>query len=283
VKRGCLPAPATDPVRWDVGNGMHVLQAGPATAPVALLLHGLGSLAGEMMGALGAPLLARGFQVVAVDRPGYGRSRLCAGSSPAAQAEWLRQGLSALHLRPILVAAHSYGAAVALAYARAAPASLRLLLINPFCQPTRPAPAPLLRAAVAPLVGPWVRSALRGPAADTLVRRALAHCCAPDRPSGTLLGIPTQFLIQEPAFFAMARELRAFNGSLDWLNGPEAAAVGRTLVISGVDDRVIPAVRHGKWLARRAPQVVQHVVRGGHMLHHCRPPCISEALDELCR
>jgi pimeloyl-ACP methyl ester carboxylesterase len=272
-----------DLLRTDAANGMHALLAGAPEAPDALVLHGLGSLAGEMMSALAAPLLAAGFRVVAVDRPGYGRSRTAADSSPAAQAEWLVEGLRSLDVRPVLVAAHSYGAAVALAYARASTAALRLLLINPFCRPTRPAPVPLLRAAVAPIVGPWVRGALGGPGAGTLVGRALGRCCAPDPTCSALLDLPTAALTQDAAFFAMAGELRAFAGSLDWMDGYEADAVGRTLVVSGADDRVIPSIRHGDWLARRAADVVHRVVDGGHMLHHCRPGAIVAALEELYR
>jgi pimeloyl-ACP methyl ester carboxylesterase len=73
------------------GQRAHCVELGPAAAPLALLVHGLGGLAEEISAPLEQPLLAAGFRVLAVDRPGYGASdpQPANAMGPSAQAAWL--------------------------------------------------------------------------------------------------------------------------------------------------------------------------------------------------
>src|SRR4051794_4057520 len=95
------------------------LDRGPAEARIVLLVHGLGSIAEEIFQAVGPQLLAAGFRVIAIDRPGYGRSEALRtdAAGPAAQADWLAELIGALGIRISVIAAHSFGAAVALCLA----------------------------------------------------------------------------------------------------------------------------------------------------------------------
>jgi pimeloyl-ACP methyl ester carboxylesterase len=259
---------------------LHLLEAGPAEAPVALLIHGLGSVGQEMMAALRASLCRQGFRVVAVDRPGYGLSdpALKLAQGPIAQAAWLSDRLNGLGIEPRVIVAHSFGAAVGLCYARARQKPPAMVLINPFCRPTPPAFAPMLRAAVAPLVGGWVRAVLVRRAASRLVRRALRRACAPGKPTRQLEALCPQLLTQSAAVLAMAGELRSFNGDLRWLARRDVGALARTFILTALDDKVIPATRHGAWLAARLPCSEHHTTTGGHMLHHARPELVEAAV-----
>lgn len=259
---------------------LHVLEAGPPNAPVALLIHGLGSVGQEMMAGLRRGLCQQGFRVVAIDRPGYGFSDAAAETAegPVAQAEWLAERLAAVGIEPRVVVAHSFGAAVGLCLARACRRPAPMVLINPFCRPTRPAPAPMLRAAVAPVVGAWVRAMLFPWAASTLVRRALQRACAPRRPTRELEAMSPHLLARSAAVLAMAGELRRFNGDLAWLAGRNLSAMPRTVILTASDDQVIPATRHGGWLAAQLPDAEHHTTTGGHMLHHAKPELVQAAV-----
>jgi pimeloyl-ACP methyl ester carboxylesterase len=197
-----------------------------------------------------------------------------------AQAAWLSDRLAGLGIEPRVIVAHSFGAAVGLCYARSRPTPPVMVLVNPFCRPTRPAMAPLLRAAIAPLIGGWVRAVLVRRAATGLVRRALRRACAPRRPTRQLKALSPRLLTQSAAIFAMAGELRGFNGDLRWLAGRdvEVGALPRTLILTASDDQVMPALRHGAWLAARLPCSEHHIATGGHMLHHARPELVGAAV-----
>lgn len=277
------------PLRRDsrirVGPGAaQVLDRGPQDAPTVLLLHGLGSIAEEILTGLGPPLLKSGFRVIAVDRPGYGCSDALGGarSGPAAQADWLTSVLRALDLSVDIVVAHSFGAAVALCWSwRAAPRPDAIVLVNPFCKPTPPAAAPLMRLSVVPAIGPFVRRTVIPAIASPLVRAMVANACAPDPVPRTLKGLRPHILAKESAIMAMASELRDFNDDVAGLRAPSQGSVPRLLALSGAADRVIAGRAHAEWLQAMAPGVEHRCVDGGHMLHHVRPKVVVRAVQAL--
>lgn len=262
----------------------HVLDFGPAAAPPVLLLHGLGSMAQEISGALTGGLLEAGYRVIAPDRPGYGLSAPAPAGEmgPASQAAWLAAALKELQLDAILVVAHSFGAAVGLCLARLLKARLKgLVLVNPFCRPTPPAAAPLMRLAVAPVIGPWIRRVVVPVVAEPLVRWHVGKACAPEPLPPSLAALPPRLITQESALLGMAAELRAFNADLAWLSESARALDTPTRVLTGSRDQVIPARAHGDWLGQRLPNLRHSTVPTGHMLHHVRPEVVIEAARTL--
>lgn len=260
------------------GRAAHFTVVGPQGAAWVLLLHGLGTLAAEMTAALASPLVEAGFRVLAVDRPGYGFSDLAPvdAAGPAAQALWLTHLLEAVEVRPAVVVAHSFGAAVALWIETASAGKPPLVLINPFCRPTQPAAAPLLRLAVAPGVGPLIRRGLPA-AGGHLLKRSLARACAPDRLPASLAGLRATSVIHERSVLAMAGELRSYNADAERL--PTSGSARRQIaVLSGRHDRVIASRAHVEWLQCFAPQVEHRALCGGHMLHHTRPEAVLQAV-----
>jgi pimeloyl-ACP methyl ester carboxylesterase len=257
------------------------LECGPAEGRTVLLIHGLASISDEILIALCRPLVAAGFHVLAVDRPGYGGSEPLRGphAGPAAQAQWLASVLRAMRAEVSAVVAHSFGAAVALYLGEALgrpPGAL--VLVNPFCRPTPPAAAPLLRLSVAPGVGPIVRRKVCPALARPLVRAMLANACAPDPVPVALRELQPQMLTREAAILTMAAELRGYNADMGRLPARGGQIAGRVLALSGSRDRVIAGASHGEWLRRAIPQVEHRCVEAGHMLHHARPDLIAEAL-----
>lgn len=128
------------------------------SGPVVVFLHGCGSLAEEII----APL-PRGLrtEIIAPDRPGYGWSdRLPGGKAGMkSQAAWLHELLDTIGIESCLLVAHSLSAGMALWFAALAPhRTAGLLLVAPFCRPTRESFMPWLRLATPPLVGAALRA-----------------------------------------------------------------------------------------------------------------------------
>ena len=103
-------------------------KAGPQSAPVVLLLHGLGARASFWLPVI--PLLVdQGFQVYALDLPGFGNSESVAELyTPDVVGELVREFVEALHLSPVIVVGHSMGGTMAGSFAIADPASIKALV-----------------------------------------------------------------------------------------------------------------------------------------------------------
>jgi magnesium chelatase accessory protein len=84
------------------------------SGPAIVLIHGTGAATHSWRGVI--PLLAERFSVTAMDLPGHGftRGRLRGGPTLPGIAAALSDLLAALQVRPILLAGHSAGAAIAL-------------------------------------------------------------------------------------------------------------------------------------------------------------------------
>ena len=118
-----------------VGDGViHVVEraAQGVERGAILLIHGASGNHADMLNVLGDPLAARGFRVLAVDRPGLGWSSRFFGrmqSSPEAQAEIIRAAMAQKGATNALVVAHSLGGVIALAMALNAPHFVRGLVL----------------------------------------------------------------------------------------------------------------------------------------------------------
>jgi pimeloyl-ACP methyl ester carboxylesterase len=277
-----LPSPPAPPARNVTlrvgGLDVHAVTAG--RGPDVVLLHGLGGIAEEVM----APLafLARDYRLTAFDRPGYGSSGAVAPENMAQdrQAEWLAAALSAFFIRRPVIVAHSLSAGIALWYALRHPDRVSgLVLVSPYCRPTMPAAMPLLRLAVAPVVGRPVRLALpllaRG-----LKKPRLAAVFRPNRVPDYMAELPVEQAASPPSVLAMAAELRAYNRAMIPLALRVRRLRVRTVIVAGERDGVAETGRHAAWLASRLPESAGVSLSGaGHMAHHVRPAMVAAALE----
>jgi pimeloyl-ACP methyl ester carboxylesterase len=247
------------------------------SGPPVVVLHGLGSFGAETAAPLAA--LARDMRIVVPDRPGYGSSDFATGQDRT----WFGRMLRSRHIRRPVIVAHSIGAITALRYAVRHPADVAgLVLVAPFCKPTPPAFFPLLRLAVAPLIGGLVRRQVLPRLLRRLAPSHLDAVFAPAPVPASFGGLPLEKAAQPDVPLAMARDLRRFNRDVTSI----AALAGRArlpiVILAGTADRVIDSRAHAGWLARRAPMATLRVVPGaGHMLHHTHPDIVLAAVRDM--
>lgn len=244
-----------------------------------MVLHGLGSMARE----IAPPLLplARRYRLIVPDRPGYGGSaRLPRAGS---QITWLRSLLKTVGASRPIIAAHSIGASVALRYALRFPADVGgIVLMAPFCKPTRPARMPLLRLALLPLVGRLIRNYIVPPLAKWFGPNRLAAAFAPNRVPGYLRTLPLRDLVKSDPLLTSAEELFAFNAAMTARRNALRHLDLPAVVLAGDADRIADADVHAAWVAGRLPLARLERLPGvGHMVQHVRPDRVMQAIDDV--
>lgn len=263
----------------------HVIEGGGGDAPPVVLIHGSDGVALDWPVSPLWDQLAPHARLIAPDRPGHGHTPARPGTPVTVEVNVRRLAavLDALEVRePALLLGHSYGAAVALAFAARFPERVRgLVLVSPTAYPVPGLTRPL---AYVPLI----------PVLETLLTRVLLLPLG--RAVAWLEGgrafhpapIPPEWHAMMLAFSrrrgqvhalawenrTLARELAALVPSYPALHVPAA-------VLAGAHDRLTPAESHAVPLAASLPQAQLHLLPdGGHQLHWTHPAEVVRAVSE---
>ena len=145
------------------GARLHYIDAGDpgAGGAVLVLIHGNPGSVRDFE--LLMPALASRQRVIAIDRPGHGYSERpdVAAASPVAQARGIRAALAELGVRRPILVGHSWGGAVALAFALEFPTDVGgLVLLGTRAYPVDAPPDPLYVLLRRPIIGPLLRHTL---------------------------------------------------------------------------------------------------------------------------
>lgn len=266
----------------EIGNRkVHFLQIGEGKTTV-VLLHGFASLAQEVA----APFLAqKDVKFLAFDRPGYGFSDAITGDrkgGPACQARWLAEVLDAFGERNCILVAHSMGSAVALWLAARRPDLVsRLLLLAPFCRPTRKLGAALLYAAVQPGIGPLISEHLVPMVANRMGPTFLRSALFPDPVPKHLENFPFAYAGRPGALRTMAREYLGFQSEMAEFDRSHALR-SRISIVFGTEDRIALPDWHLDWIGSLKASMDVRMIEGvGHAPHHARPEVVHASLQAL--
>jgi pimeloyl-ACP methyl ester carboxylesterase len=223
-----------------------------------VLIHGTLTTLDDMALAL-SDLLAPGRRLIAVDRPGFGRSGRdrFSGAGIFAQARGLWRGLDQLGVERPIIVGHSFGASVAVAMAVLRPAAVAGVV------------------ALAPLVIPeWrLEHLIFGPRAwpgsgDLLAATAFPFDLAGE--AAATMRIGEDCLAVGPELLALLARVGALDVPLEILGGDSDLVVNNTL--------------HGRLLAALAPRARFSPLPGvGHMIHHAAPEVVAAAVERLER
>jgi len=238
-----------------------------ADQPTCLFVHGAGM--DHSVWTLQARYFAHhGYNAIALDLPGHGRSEGPPLPSIEAMGDWVAAALPALNIEQAVLVGHSMGALICLeAAARHQDSVKQLALLG--VAPAMPVHPGLLEAAEAgqALAPELMTSWGHGPAGHLGGNRA---------PGGWLMGQALRLFAKAPEG-VLYNDLSACNA---YDHGMEAAAKLRcpTLIVSASHDRMTPA-RQGEKLAGVIDDVHALVIEGsGHLMIVEKPDATLDAL-----
>jgi pimeloyl-ACP methyl ester carboxylesterase len=257
---------------WERGSGQPVV-----------LLHGASGNLRDWTFEL-APVIARRRRAIAFDRPGNGYSERPAerGGDPVVQARILRAAARALGAeRPILVG-HSWGAALAMAWALAFPEEVAGVVtvagaVMPWSEQPMLAEMIGLDRLLIGFYFSYLQSSRGG--VEGFVRRIFRPQTPPP---GYVEHVGGQLALRPETLAANMEDIAALNGALRRLSPGYARLDMPVEVISGTEDFIIRPKRQPIPFAAALRRPRLTLLEGvGHMAHHAAPGELLAALDRI--
>lgn len=268
------------------GGQLHVVELGDKRAPAVVIVHGASGNLLEPKLILGDRLSAR-YHVILVDRPGHGWSARpdgAADATPMRQAELIHQAVARLGVsRPLLVG-HSWGGALAVAYALKFSDDLSgLMLLAPVTHPWPGGVPGIYHVAAAPVIGPLLRYLLVAPAGQFLIAPGVAEVFAPQKPPPDFArNIHAELLLRPAEYLANAQDLVALHAAVTEMAPRYGAIKMPVTVIAGTADRTVYTDIHARAFAREVPQTRLIVLPGvGHMVAYAATDLVIAEIDRL--
>ncbi len=275
----------------DIGPGrLHCVEAspiGPERATV-LLVHGASGNFADPFAALAEPLVARGFRVISVDRPGHGWSdRMAAreiATAPERQAEWIRAALRRLGVEKAIVVAHSLAGALGVMMAVDAPEFTQgLVLLAPASHPWPGGVSWYYTAATTPVVGVLFRWLVAPWAAHLMMTSGLRSVFAPDPiPPDYARRTRLALMLRPRHFLINAEDVADFEAHVRRLQPRYSKARAPTAILTGDRDQVVYADIHSfgchQDIAGSTLRVIKEL---GHSPHFARPDEVIAAIEEV--
>lgn len=283
-RAGSREAAAVDAVpaegRFLSVDGLRVHYVIEGTGPDLVLIHGASGSLRDFTFAL-LPRLTGSFRVIAFDRPGLGLSDpLPDGATGLAeQARHLRKATAALGLTRPLVLGHSYGGAVALAWALDDPPAGLILVsapslpwpggLDPWYRATN---SRLGRAVLVPLAAAWVPM--------SYVRGAIDGVFAPEpAPDGYADHMGVALTARASVLAINSAQVNALRGQLVAMEPRYTSLTLPVELVHGDADTIVPLDIHSGPLAPRLASAQLTVIPGaGHMPQQTHTDIILAAI-----
>jgi pimeloyl-ACP methyl ester carboxylesterase len=264
-------------------NGRRVHAVVTGTGPDLVLLHGLSGNARDFTFAL-APALAARYRVIVFDRPGLGFSDpLPAGADGLAdQARHLAQAALLLGARRPVVAGHSYGGSVALAWAVSQPDRIAALVTLAAPSHSWTTPMPLLYRVTSNRLGalvvvPLFTAFVPDSTLDRAVRSTFAPGAVPDNYADHL-GAP--LTLRRASMRANARHRARLKADIEAMQPLYRRLALPFELVHGTADDTVGFDIHAVPMSREAAGVrVTRLEGQGHMLQHTAQAEVVAAID----
>lgn len=270
------------------GKHVHLMRREPQGAPRGdvVLIHGASGNCRDMILPLGELLAARGFRVVAVDRPGHGYSDKLAddASSPADQARILRAALEKAGVARALVVGHSWAGSIAVNFLLDhADFCEAALLVAPVTHPWPGGVRWYYKLAATPVVGWPFAHLVVPPLGLLLMKPSIAGVFAPTpAPPNYAERIGAALALRPEVFRCNARDVAHLRAFLEE-QAPRMGAIARPVaIVSGDRDGVVLTERHSYGSARDIPGATLTMLKGvGHSPHWADAPTVAAEIETL--
>ncbi len=269
------------------GLRQHVVElgAGSGSEPPLVLIHGAGCNLEDMRLAFGERLAAR-HRVILIDRAGLGWSKRRGrqGSSPAYQAAMLRDVLDRLGVGRAVIVGHSWGGALAAAFALDHSERVAaLVLLAPPLYPLMRSMTWLYTLFATPVLGWLYAYTLALPLGALFIGLGLGSAFLPQwPPRGYIKRTAAMLLLRPATFLANARDVADLRGFLARQAPRYPALTAPTLIMTGNSDMVVAPQHHAFVFAAAVPRAKLVVLPGiGHMLHHVASARVVAEIEDL--
>ncbi|HET6475627.1 MAG TPA: alpha/beta hydrolase [Thermoleophilia bacterium] len=276
-RKRAAPAPPGDFITAG-GARVHYVRSGDG--PPVVYIHGAKGSVYDCLLSIG-PTLAERYTVTAFDRPGSGFSRRPTGGgmTPQAQASVLRAAAVGLGIeRPVLIG-HSLGAAVALAWAVAAPESIAAVVtLGGYVLPLggRPWVGALLRSpTIVAVTGGLGRSRLGRPLVDAALRRAFAPGPVP----ADYERIAPILALDRANLAGDGEDRRSAEAGLRALQPLYPSLAVPLVIVVGADDRMVPPSTSRRLHAIVPGSEFIELPGAGHLPQFTTPGAVLAAVD----
>jgi pimeloyl-ACP methyl ester carboxylesterase len=256
--------------------------AGADLSPV-VFIHGASANLKDQMLPL-RPLLERRAEMLFLDRPGFGWSKRGDNETLAAQADTIAALMDHVGIKKAVIVAHSFGGAIATAFARQHPDKTRGLV---FLAPaTHPWPggttAWYYKLTATPAIGWLFSETLAYPAGMLRIGDATACVFSPNKvPEDYIDKASIPLVLRPSAFRANARDVAQLYGYVRAASPSYREIKAPTFVISGDRDKVVYATIHSVGLERDIPGAELVWVRNlGHKPDWIAPDLVVGAIEK---
>ena len=266
------------------GESIHVRTCG--SGPDLVLLHGASGNLRDMELSLMEDLAHR-FRVIALDRPGLGWSsdRGGRGLSPLRQADILRAACSRIGAKNPYVLGHSYGGAVALAWAILNRDCPGLVVLSGATMPWEGDVGPFYSIVGSDFGRQVLLPFLSAMADRRKFQEGVAAVFAPQTaPENYLDATGVELLLLEDRFWINTRQIRDLGADLSRMRPHYQRIIAPVEIIHGRQDGTVPCHLHAEPLAKILASARLTVIEdAGHMPHHTHKRDVLAACDRLLR
>ena len=269
------------------GARIHVRVMGEG--PDLVLIHGASGNTRDFTFSLADALKDR-YRVILVDRPGlgwstrppgYGGPLNRAGESPQLQARLLHAAVAQVGVSRPLVLGHSFGGAVAMAWALEFPDTAGLVMVAAVSHPW---PGELnwqYPVNASPLGGALFVPLVTALAPRSYVESVVASIFHPQAmPEGYLSHVGTALTLRRKALRANARQVNGLRPHVVDMAPRYPSLTLPIEIVHGDADEIVPLSVHSEPLAERVESANLTVLEGeGHMPHHTAEAQVIAAID----
>ena len=263
---------------------VHYIESG--TGRTVVMIHGnAGAVEDFEFGVV--ELLSREYRVVAIDRPGHGKSDRPAGKAETVeyQAELLHRTL--LHLgitQPVLVG-HSWGAALALAYALKYPDEVSAMVLLAPAAYADDGGNVLLRTTIkTPIVGDLSLLLGKSIVGRRVLKRVLARAFFPQTLPDNYFKLATSSWLGRKQLKAYLEDEWALNDSLKKMSKRYSDIKIPVVIVTGDQDKIVSPKENAYRLQAAIPQSrLIELKETGHEIPQTHPESIYAALTLISR
>ncbi|MFQ8430392.1 alpha/beta fold hydrolase [Amaricoccus sp. W119] len=284
-RRKVPPPPAPGARERVVVEGIPIAFRRMGRGPAVVLIHGAGGNLNDMTFRLAPALLAR-HTVFAFDRPGHGESGWPSqgGDSLSVQARLLRTALERAGVSRAYLIGHSYGGAVALAWALDAPRSVAgLLVISAPSHGWRGSSGMANSLMDLPVFGSMAARCLSHLVSARLARRVAGHAFAPQEvPASYVQHLDLPLTLRPESLRRNARQLATLRQWLEPMVRRYPELAPPLEIVHGDADATVSFGAHAQRLAAAVPGARLTRLAGvGHMPHQVALPAVLGAFTRL--